>query len=186
VPFANLRIAWLERWTMPGLFSSEHRFRIEHCPTGLFVPPRRTRARVMVPLLNRRRRLRGQPGFDAMNSALKQRASAAWPTHAGHNLTTHARGPQMVANSAASASRPSNADALRLDRREAAGAQPGAAVLTFSRPRSQRSIGRLSQGDAATIDLSEALAADQPQQRERRKQLAEAAAVDSIDERLLR
>jgi hypothetical protein len=76
-------LRWLERWTMPGLFSSEHRFRIETLPEGgvRFHHGERVRG-VMVPLLNRRRRLRGKPGFDAMNTALKQRAERAWANHA--------------------------------------------------------------------------------------------------------
>lgn len=76
-------LRWLERWTMPGLFSSEHRFQIETLPDGgvRFHHGERVRG-FMVPLLNRRRRLRGQPGFDAMNTALKQRAERAWANHA--------------------------------------------------------------------------------------------------------
>jgi hypothetical protein len=35
---------------------------------------------IMVPLLSQRRRLRGRSGFDAMNSALKQRAERALAT----------------------------------------------------------------------------------------------------------
>ena len=59
-------LRWRERWTVPGLFSSERRFRIEQARG------------IMVPLLNQRRRLRGKSGFDAMNTALKQRAERAW------------------------------------------------------------------------------------------------------------
>jgi len=50
----------------------------------------------------------------------------------------------------------------------------------------QRSIGRLSQGDAATIDQRITSLLTSRNSVKRRKQLAEAAAVDAIDEHLLR
>ena len=69
---------WLERWSVPGMFSSEHRFRIESLPEGgiRFHHIVKTRG-MLAPLLGQRRRLREKTGFDAMNSALKQRAERA-------------------------------------------------------------------------------------------------------------
>jgi hypothetical protein len=71
-------LRWLERWSLPGLFSSEHRFRIESLPSGgvRFHHAEQVRG-LMVPLLRQRHRLRGRRGFDAMNVALKQRAERA-------------------------------------------------------------------------------------------------------------
>jgi hypothetical protein len=71
-------LRWLERWTVPGLFSSERRFRIESLPEGgvRFHHSEQVQG-VMVPLLALRRRLRGRSGFDAMNTALKRRAERA-------------------------------------------------------------------------------------------------------------
>jgi hypothetical protein len=71
-------LRWLERWTIPGLFASERRFRIEPLPQGgvRFHHGEQVRG-IMVPLLAQRRRLRGKSGFDAMNTALKQRAERA-------------------------------------------------------------------------------------------------------------
>jgi hypothetical protein len=74
---------WLDRWTMPGLFSSERRFRIEPLPQGGVRFHHGEQARgIMVPLLNQRRQLRGRRGLDAMNNALKQRAERAWASGA--------------------------------------------------------------------------------------------------------
>jgi hypothetical protein len=74
---------WLERWRLPGLFSSERRFRIEPLPQGgvRFHHDERVRG-ILVTLLGLRHRMRGKPGFDAMNSALKQRAESAWARRA--------------------------------------------------------------------------------------------------------
>lgn len=71
-------LRWLERWTVPGMFSSERRFRIESLPEGgvRFHHSEQVRG-IMVPLLTQRRRLRGRSGLDAMNTALKQRAERA-------------------------------------------------------------------------------------------------------------
>jgi hypothetical protein len=71
-------LRWLERWLLPGLFSSEHRFRIESLPGGgvRFHHAEQVRG-LMVPLLRQRHLLRGRRGFDAMNVALKQRAERA-------------------------------------------------------------------------------------------------------------
>jgi hypothetical protein len=71
-------LRWLERWIVPGLFASERRFRIEALPQGgvRFHHGEQVRG-IMVPLLSQRRRLRGKSGFDAMNTALKQRAERA-------------------------------------------------------------------------------------------------------------
>jgi hypothetical protein len=70
---------WQERWAVPGLFASERRFWIEPLSKGgvRFHHDEHMRG-IMVPLLRRRRRLRGASGFDAMNTALKQRAERAW------------------------------------------------------------------------------------------------------------
>lgn len=72
-------MTWLEWWSVPGLFASERRFRIEPLPNGSvrFHHGEQVRG-VMVPLLGQRRRSRGRAGFDAMNKALKQRAEDAW------------------------------------------------------------------------------------------------------------
>jgi len=71
-------LRWLERWLVPGLFTSERRFRIESRPEGGVRFHHGEQAwGIMVPLLNQRRRLRAKPGFDAMNNALKQRAERA-------------------------------------------------------------------------------------------------------------
>ena len=74
-------LRWLERWSVPGLFRSERRFRIESLPEGgvRFHHSEQVQG-IMVPLLSQRRRLRGRSGFDAMNSALKQRAERALAT----------------------------------------------------------------------------------------------------------
>jgi len=71
-------LRWRERWTLPGLFSSERRFRIEPLAAGgvRFHHGEQVRG-IMVPLLAQRRRLRGESGFDAMNTALKTRAERA-------------------------------------------------------------------------------------------------------------
>jgi hypothetical protein len=70
---------WVEWWSVPGLYASERRFRLEPLPGGAvrFHHGEQVRG-VMVPLLGRRRRLRGRAGFEAMNAALKQRAEQAW------------------------------------------------------------------------------------------------------------
>jgi hypothetical protein len=69
---------WREQWTVPGLFASEHRFRIEPLPEGgvRFHHGEKVSG-ILVPLLLQRRRLRGKYAFDAMNIALKQRAERA-------------------------------------------------------------------------------------------------------------
>ena len=74
-------LRWRERWTLPGLFSSERRFRVEPLPRGgvRFHHGEQVEG-IMVPLLTRRRRLRVQLGFDAMNTALKRRAERACAT----------------------------------------------------------------------------------------------------------
>ena len=76
-------LRWRESWTPPGLFSSERRFRVEHLPRGGVRFHHGEQAHgIMVPLLAGRRRLRGQSGLDAMNTALKQRAERALATDA--------------------------------------------------------------------------------------------------------
>jgi len=72
-------MTWLEWWVVPGLFASERRFRIEALQGGAvrFHHGEQVRG-VMVPLLGRRRQLRGRAGFEAMNTALKQRAEDMW------------------------------------------------------------------------------------------------------------
>jgi hypothetical protein len=72
-------LRWQEHWTLPALFRSEHRFRIEPLDDGgvRFHHGEQVRG-IMVPLLKQRRRLRDRHGFDAMNAALKQRAERAW------------------------------------------------------------------------------------------------------------
>jgi hypothetical protein len=72
-------MTWLEWWTVPGLFASERRFRIEPLQGGAvrFHHGEQVRG-ILVPLLGRRRRLRGRAGFEAMNTALKQRAEKLW------------------------------------------------------------------------------------------------------------
>ena len=68
-------LRWREAWTLPSLFSSERRFRVEQLPRGGVRLHHSEQAQgIMVPLLAKRRRLRGQSGFDAMNTALKRRA----------------------------------------------------------------------------------------------------------------
>jgi hypothetical protein len=71
-------LRWRERWTLPGLFSSERRFRIEPLAAGgvRFHHGEKVTG-IMVPLLAQRRRLRGESGFAAMNTALKARAERA-------------------------------------------------------------------------------------------------------------
>jgi len=74
---------WLDRWRVPGLFSSERRFQIEPLPQGGVRFHHDEQARgLLVSLLGLRRRLRSQPGFDAMAHALKQRAERAWAQRA--------------------------------------------------------------------------------------------------------
>jgi len=71
-------LRWRDRWALPGLFSSERRFRFEQLPHGRVRLYHGERAQgILVPLLTKRRRLRGEAGFDAMNIALKQRAERA-------------------------------------------------------------------------------------------------------------
>lgn len=72
-------MTWLEWWTVPGLFASERRFRIEPRPQGgvRFHHGEQVRG-IMVPLLGQRRRLRRQGGLEAMNTALKLRAEHAF------------------------------------------------------------------------------------------------------------
>ena len=80
---------WLERWAVPGLFTSEHHFRIELRPEGGVRFHHREQVRgMMVPLLVRRGRLRGRRGFDAMNTALKRRAERATATRATPTKTS--------------------------------------------------------------------------------------------------
>jgi hypothetical protein len=72
-------MTWLDRWRTPGLFSSQRRFRLEPLAHGGVRFHHEERAQgMLVSLLGLRRRVRGQPGFDAMGSALKQRAEHAW------------------------------------------------------------------------------------------------------------
>jgi len=72
-------MTWLEWWSVPGLFASERRFRIEPLPQGgvRFHHGEQVRG-IMVPLLGQRRRLLGRAGLEAMNSALKLRAEHAF------------------------------------------------------------------------------------------------------------
>lgn len=71
-------LRWVERWTLPGFFSSERRFRIEPLPQGgvRFHHDEHVKG-IMARLLPGRGHVRGQSGFDAMNAALKQRAERA-------------------------------------------------------------------------------------------------------------
>lgn len=70
---------WLECWTIPALFASERRFWIEPlADEGVRFHHGEQVRGLMVPLLGQRRRLRGRPGLDAMNAALKKRAEHAW------------------------------------------------------------------------------------------------------------
>jgi hypothetical protein len=72
-------LRWLDQWAMPGLFSSERRFRIEALPAGGVRFHHGERANgLMAPLLSRRRQLRASSALDAMNTALKQRAERAF------------------------------------------------------------------------------------------------------------
>jgi hypothetical protein len=72
-------MTWLDRWRTPGLFSSERRFRLVPLAHGGVRFHHEERAQgMLVSLLGLRRRVRGQPGFDAMASALKQRAERVW------------------------------------------------------------------------------------------------------------
>jgi len=71
-------LRWLERWLVPGMFSSERQFLIEPLEQGGVRFHHGEQARgMMVALLPQRRRLRVESGFDAMNSALKRRAERA-------------------------------------------------------------------------------------------------------------
>jgi hypothetical protein len=72
-----------ERWRLPRLFSSERRFRIEPLPQGgvHFHHDERVPG-IPVTLIGLRRRMRGKPGYDAMNNALKLRAESAWARRA--------------------------------------------------------------------------------------------------------
>jgi hypothetical protein len=72
-------LRWLDRWTVPGMFSSERRFRIESLPEGgvRFHHGEQVQG-LMAPLLTQRRQLRNKSALDAMNSALKQRAERAY------------------------------------------------------------------------------------------------------------
>ena len=72
-------LRWLDRWTVPGMFSSERRFRIESLPEGGVRFHHGEQAQgLMAPLLTQRRRLRSKSALDAMNTALKQRAERAY------------------------------------------------------------------------------------------------------------
>lgn len=72
-------LRWLDRWTVPGMFSSERRFRIESLPEGgvRFHHAEQVNG-MMAPLLIQRRQLRTKSALDAMNTALKQRAERAY------------------------------------------------------------------------------------------------------------
>jgi len=71
-------LRWLGGWTLPGLYSAEHRFGIESRPDGGVRLHHDGKYRgVVVPFLQRRLQLTMQPAFDAMNAALKQRAERA-------------------------------------------------------------------------------------------------------------
>lgn len=72
-------LRWLDRWTVPGMFSSERRFRIESLPEGgvRFHHGEQVRG-LMAPLLTQRRQMRSKSALDAMNTALKQRAERAY------------------------------------------------------------------------------------------------------------
>jgi hypothetical protein len=76
---AGHEMTWVEWWSVPGVFVSERRFRIEPLPLGgaRFHHGEKVRG-IMVPLMGARRRSRGRAGFEAMNAALKQRAERAW------------------------------------------------------------------------------------------------------------
>lgn len=72
-------LRWLDRWTMPGMFSSERRFRIESLPEGGVRFHHGEQAKgLMAPLLSRRRQLRSKAELDGMNTALKKRAERAY------------------------------------------------------------------------------------------------------------
>lgn len=74
---------WRERWRLPGLFASDRRFSLETLPQGgvRFHHVERSRG-LLVSLLGYRRKSRGKPAFDAMNTALKLRAERAWARQA--------------------------------------------------------------------------------------------------------
>jgi hypothetical protein len=71
-------LRWREQWTLPGLYASEHRFRIEALPAGGVRFHHSERANgIMVPFLRRRLKRNAEPAFHAMNIALKARAERA-------------------------------------------------------------------------------------------------------------
>ncbi len=74
-------LRWLDRWSVPGMFSSERQFRIESLPAGgvRFHHGEQVQG-LMAPLLSQRREMRTKSVLDAMNCALKQRAERACAT----------------------------------------------------------------------------------------------------------
>jgi hypothetical protein len=71
-------LRWFERWTLPGLYSAEHRFSIESLPDGgvRFDQTQRCRG-MLAPFLRKRLQRTSTPAFNAMNAALKARAERA-------------------------------------------------------------------------------------------------------------
>jgi hypothetical protein len=72
-------LRWLDRWTVPGMFSSERQFRIESLPEGgvRFHHGEQVQG-LMAPLLAQRRELGSRSVLEGMNTALKQRAERAY------------------------------------------------------------------------------------------------------------
>lgn len=70
---------WVESWRPRGLFSSERRLWIETPPRGgvRFHHGEQVRG-MLAPIPAPRHRVRTQSGFDAMSTALKERAERAW------------------------------------------------------------------------------------------------------------
>jgi hypothetical protein len=72
-------LRWLDEWTVPGMFSSERRFKIEALPEGgvRFHHGEQSQG-LMASLLTQRNQMRTKSALDGMNTALKHRAERAF------------------------------------------------------------------------------------------------------------
>lgn len=82
-------LRWFKSWTVPGLYSAEHRFAIESLPAGGIRLHNGGQYRgAVVPMVQRRLQQIIEPAFNAMNVALKRRAERAEEPSAPATLDT--------------------------------------------------------------------------------------------------
>ena len=67
---------WLGRLGLPGVFDGRHRFELESTPTGTRLTQTEAFSGVLVRFMRRSLDSKTMQGFEAMNSALRDRAEA--------------------------------------------------------------------------------------------------------------